>query len=179
MSIKQRDAYHKKWDTNKRETLEKFYKHYPQFEKFGFKEDKFSWLWYYAMQQMGDDESKDERDAMYASINSRAQLSKNIARFFPPLQVQLTMNDIAKTSLTHHLKFLNETTNFHERMRLEFYPKIFENKPPNTVKWETYKPEFFKPEDDFKALKNASYIIVLTFILIGFGLFRNRKYFNK
>ena len=30
-AIAQRDGYHVKWDTDKKETIEKFYKHYPQF----------------------------------------------------------------------------------------------------------------------------------------------------
>jgi len=57
-AIAQRDGYHTKWDTDKLATIEKFYKHYPQFKKYGYPTDGFNWLWYYAMQQMGDDESK-------------------------------------------------------------------------------------------------------------------------
>ena len=43
-------------------TIEKFYKHYPQFSSFGYPKESFNWLWYYAMQQMGDDESKAQSD---------------------------------------------------------------------------------------------------------------------
>ena len=59
--IKQRDGYHQKWDTNKRETLVKFYARYPQFESYGFPpEEGFNWMWYYAMQHLGDEESSEE-----------------------------------------------------------------------------------------------------------------------
>jgi len=143
MTIKQRDEYHRRWDTNKKETLDKFYSHYPQFAKYGIKDQGFSWLWYYAMQQIGDDESLKERKSMYEKIKKRELLSKQIARFFPSLQMQLSMNDIAKTSLVHHINFLNATTKFHEDLRLSFYPKVFENQDANSIDWKDYKPVFF------------------------------------
>lgn len=178
MTIKQRDEYHKKWDTDKKATMDKFYKHYPQFAKYGAKEEGFSWLWYYAMQQMGDDESKQEREAMYKKIEKRELLSKNIAQFFPPLQTQLAMNTIANTSLTHQVKFLNATTKFHEGLRLQFYPKIFESNDANTVNWKNYKPNFFKSETEFSLTKNLFYMALIIFILIGSSVFKNRKYFS-
>jgi len=175
MTIKQRDAYHKKWDTDKKETIEKFYAHYPQFAKYGIKDQGFSWLWYYAMQQMGDDESKQEREAMYKKIEKREALSKMIAQFFPPLQVQLTMNDIAKTSLTHQVKFLNATTDFHETIRLQFYPKIFDNQHVNTVNWQSYKPTFFKSENESSIIKNTFFMILTILLLIGLGIVKKQR----
>lgn len=178
MTIKQRDEYHKRWDTDKKETMDKFYKHYPQFKKYKLQEEGFSWLWYYAMQQMGDDESKNEREDMYHKIKSREQLSHKIARFFPPLQVQLSMNNIAKTSLSHHVSFLNQTTNFHENLRLQFYPSIFENKKASSVKWDTYKPEYYKSDNNFNVFQHTFYLILISIILIGTGIIRNLKYFS-
>ena len=171
MTIKQRDEYHKRWDTNKQETMDKFYKHYPQFSKYTVQEEGFSWLWYYAMQQMGDDESKEEREAMYAKINNREQLSTTLALFFPPLQVQLAMNAIAKTSLTHHVTFLDATTKFHEELRLQFYPKIFENNKVNTIDWNQYHdPLVF--EDNIENNSSAILpILLLTLLLISCSIF--------
>jgi len=178
MSIKQRDQYHIKWDTDKKETIEKFYSHYPQFTKYGIKEEGFSWLWYYAMQQMGDDESKQEREAMYQKIEKREMLSKKMAQFFPPLQVQLAMNDIAQTSLTHQLNFSNATTKFHEDIRLQFYPKIFENQNTDTINWSSHKPSYFKAENQFSLVQNTLFMTLLILLLIGFGVFKNLKHFN-
>ncbi|MDG1245168.1 MAG: DUF3526 domain-containing protein [Polaribacter sp.] len=178
MTIKQRDEYHEKWDTDKRETMDKFYAHYPQFSHYGLQEKGFSWLWYYAMQQMGDDESKTERDAMYLKIEKRETLSKKIAQFFPPLQMQLAMNDIANTSLTHQVNFLNATTDFHEDLRLKFYPDIFDKKSTKSINWKNYKPEFFKTQSSFDLLGNILYMVIISLLLIGFGIFKNLKYFT-
>jgi len=175
MTIKQRDEYHKKWDTDKKETIEKFYKHYPQFYTYDVKEEGFSWLWYYAMQQMGDDGSKQEREAMYKKIKKRESLSIQIAQFFPPLQVQLSMNAIANTSLTDQINFLNATTEFHEELRLQFYPKIFDNKPANTIDWSTYKPSFYKPKSACSLMNNIFYMPLIILILLGCGVFKLLK----
>ncbi len=178
MTIKQRDEYHKRWDTDKEETMDKFYKHYPQFSKYKLQKEGFTWLWYYAMQQMGDDESKLERDQMYDKIDKRERLSKQIAQFFPPLQVQLSMNAIANTSLTDQVQFLNATTDFHERVRLKFYPKIFENDPVDSVDWNEFKPEYYEDSSNFNLFKTVFPIVLVTLLLLGFSFFINAKKFS-
>lgn len=168
MTIKQRDEYHKRWDTDKNETMRKFYNHYPQFSKYKLQKEGFSWLWYYAMQQMGDDESLAERKEMYEKIKSREKLSRKIAQFFPPLQVQLSVNEIAKTSLTQQIDFLNATTKFHENMRLNFYPKIFDGVTTQSINWEKYKAEFYKSLGSTSLLKNTIPIIITIMVLLVF-----------
>ncbi|MEX6626764.1 DUF3526 domain-containing protein [Tenacibaculum salmonis] len=163
MTIKQRDGYHKKWDTDKKETLEAFYKHYPQFASYGIKEKGFSWLWYYAMQQMGDDTSKLEQEAMYATITKRVLLTAKMTAFFPVVQVQLSMNELANTSLKHQIEFLHATTGFHENLRLQFYPKIFNNENANSIEWNTLKSVFFISKLNTTSFKNS----VVTLIFIG------------
>ncbi|WP_176829756.1 DUF3526 domain-containing protein [Tenacibaculum sp. MAR_2009_124] len=171
MIIKQRDGYHKKWDTDKRATMEKFYNHYPQFKKYGVKENGFSWLWYYAMQQMGDDESILERGLLNDKIKKREDLGKSIARFFPPLQVQLTMNSIAKTSLADQMNFLKATSSFHERLRLDFYPKVFDNVKVSDVDWKSYKPEYFNNAQRENVFNSILPILFIMLILSGACIF--------
>ncbi len=175
MTIKQRDEYHKRWDTDKKETMNMFLKHYPQFAKYELQEKGFSWMWYYAMQQMGDDQSLGEKEAMYAKIKKRDALSKKIAQFFPPLQVQLSMNEIAKTSLMHHIDFLDATTKFHEDLRLDFYPKIFEAHKADTISWEKYKPSFYKIKPIYH-LEALYSIMLMNIILIMISFFVKSKF---
>ena len=143
--VSQRDGYHNKWDTDKRKTLQKFYDHYPQFEKFGYKTEGFNWTWYYAMQQMGDDESADDTKALRQKMAERETASEGLSRFLPNMQLQLVFNELAGTGLGRHLGFLDETAKFHEKLRLFFYPLIFEGKTAESVNWEQFKPEQFEP----------------------------------
>ncbi len=146
--VKQRDGYHEKWDMDKKVTMSKFYAHYPQFEKFGVPEGSFSWPLYYAMQQMGDDESLQQSKEMRNKILLREEASRSFGLVIPTMHAQLLYNDIAKTSLRDHLKFLDKTNAFHEKMRLHFYPKIFENEAVKIEDWSKFKPEYISVDDD-------------------------------
>lgn len=144
--ISQRDGYHEKWDMDKTQTIESFYQHYPQFRKYGYKNPNkgFNWLWYYAMQQMGDDDSRKDSKAFRDKILQREAASMKVARFVPTMYAQLAFNQLAGTSLSNYLAFLDETTRFHERTRLFFYPRVFSDATVAEVDWTQFKPEYLK-----------------------------------
>ena len=176
--IKQRDGYHQKWDTNKKETMESFYKDYPQFAKYGFPpEEGFSWLWYYAMQHLGDAESREDSEAMQHKITQRQKMSKQVAQFLPSMHTLLTFNELAETSLSHHMNFLQATNDFHENTRLYFYPRIFSESSSEEVDWAQFKPEFYEPEDSpislFKSIGPLCLGMLIFLGLAGLGYQRN------
>lgn len=162
-AIAQRDGYHVKWDTDKRETIKKFYKHYPQFEFYGYPTEGFNWLWYYAMQQMGDDDSNTQQEALDKKIRLREKASIMIAKWIPNLHLQLTLNQLAGTSMRQHMEYLNEAEAFHEQLRLFFYPKVFEDLHADTVDWSKIKPVFYKTSISTNPLKQC--FPLLLFIL--------------
>lgn len=144
VALKQRDGYHQKWDIDKAITMRGFYKHYPQFEKFGVPEGKaFSWLWYYAMQQMGDDDASAASAELYNKLWKRNAVTKTLAAFVPGLHTQQAMNDLSRSGLQNQLLFLDSTARFHEKMRLYFYPKIFSSQPVNDENWSVFKVNYF------------------------------------
>jgi ABC-2 type transport system permease protein len=173
--VKQREGYHEKWDTDKKITMDKFYTHYPQFKKYGVPQETFNWTWYYAMQQMGDDESLKERMAMRAKIKQRENASRWLATVIPTMHTQLLFNDIARTSLSSHLQLLDQTIEFHERLRLYFYPKIFENAPVKSEDWKKFKPEYTRAENNINIMFALLPLFLLTFGLASWGVFNFRK----
>lgn len=140
--IKQRDGYHKQWDMDRKGTMERFYSHYPQFRHYGVPQGEFSYAWYYAMQQMGDDESREESRAMHEKIMMREKISRKLAMVNPAMHTQMVFNDLAGTGLQDHLDFLEQTAAFHEKMRLYFYPRIFGNAPVAGEEWDSFQPEY-------------------------------------
>jgi len=173
--IQQRDGYHQKWDTNKRETVEKFYASYPQFESYGYPDEEgFNWLWYYAMQHLGDEESRDQSNLMHTKILQRVYTSRIFAKYIPTLQTQLVFNDIASTSLVNHLSFLDYTDTFHEQTRLYFYPKIFSNENTQVVDWDEFQPTYFR--DSKEVVWGFLMPLVLTIItMIGLVFFMTKS----
>lgn len=178
--IQQRNAYHQKWDTNKRETIEKFYGSYPQFESYGYPpEEGFNWLWYYAMQNLGDEESHEQSNLMHTKILQRVYVSRIFAKFIPTLHTQLALNDVSGTSLVNHLSFLDYTDNFHQQTRLFFYPKIFSNENANAVDWSKFQPAQFQFENDINGLAILIPLIVtiLLLLVLSFVMFRKNMIF--
>jgi len=175
LTLKQRNAYHEKWDMDKQTTLNKFYEHYPQFKNYLLPQGEFSWLWYYAMQQMGDDESAVQSRELETKLEQRNNASEAIAQFIPTLHTQIQLNEIAKSDLRNQLLFLKETTKFHEKLRLYFYPKIFDNAPVNKQKWEDFKVETFNDMTEISFLKAFLPLLLFNVLLIGFGWKNFRK----
>ncbi|KOP39712.1 DUF3526 domain-containing protein [Flavobacterium sp. WLB] len=174
LTLTQRNAYHEKWDMDKQQTLNKFYKHYPQFKHYTLPESEFSWLWYYAMQQMGDDESAIQSKELESKLEQRNNASEWIAQFIPTLHTQIQLNEIAKSDLRNQLLFLKETNQFHEKLRLHFYPKIFDNAAVNQQKWENFKVQTFNDKSETSYVKAFLPLLLFNLVLIGVGC-RNFK----
>ena len=177
LTLKQRNAYHEKWDMDKKITMDKFYAHYPQFRQYQLPNTEFSWLWYYAMQQMGDDESAVQSGELESKLEQRNQASKLIAQFVPTLHAQIQMNEIAKSDLGNQLLFLKETKHFHEKMRLYFYPKIFANTAVEKENWEKFRIETFNDNSKLDFAKAFLPLFLFNLILMALGWinFKNNK----
>ncbi|QIH40106.1 DUF3526 domain-containing protein [Flavobacterium sp. Sr18] len=175
LTVKQRNAYHEKWDMDKQETLDKFYTHYPQFKNYLLPDKEFSWLWYYAMQQMGDDESAKESRDLESKLEQRNQSSQQITQFIPTLHAQMQLNEIARANLGNQLLFLKETKQFHEKLRLHFYPKIFDDEAVNKQKWDNFKVETFSDKSKINLKKTFLPLIIFNFILLFLGWLNFRR----
>ncbi len=174
LTVKQRNAYHEKWDMDKKITMDKFYNHYPQFKNYPLPETEFNWLWYYAMQQAGDDDSAKQSQELENKLQQRNQASQLIAQFIPTLHTQIQLNEIAKSDLGNQLLFLKETKYFHEKMRLYFYPKIFGNAAVNKENWSKFKVEMFNDPSEISLIKTFLPLLLFNLLLIGLG-WRNLK----
>lgn len=174
-ALAQREGLHEKWDMDKQITMDKFYAHYPQFSKYSLPDAQFSWLWYYAMQQMGDDESRVQAKEMQDKLWQRERTSELIARFVPTLHTQHQLNTIARAGLSDHLQFLDSTTRFHEKMRLHFYPKIFGEAPVMSEDWKKFKMEHFSGESRTNWITMLIPLIIASALFVILGLANFRK----
>ncbi len=171
-TLKQRKGYHEKWDMDKTVTVEKFYAHYPQFRKIPPVNTPTDWRWYYAMQQLGDDESARESAELRTKVGQRDQVSRTIALFIPTLHTQLQLNELARSGLGNQLRFLDQTTRFHEKIRLYFYPKIFRNAPVRAENWSDF------PIETFRDVTPINYAALLAPLLLFIGLFAGLGFIN-
>ncbi|MDQ0638248.1 ABC-2 type transport system permease protein [Pedobacter sp. W3I1] len=166
--INQREGYHEKWDMAKEITMKPFFEHYPELKKYPFPKDKtFSWFWYYAMQQMGDDQAAGSRLAIENKLALRQRFTNRLAFFFPTIQTQLGVNKMAASDLNTHLDFQQAVRKYHEQIRLHFYPVIFLNKTVDSTDIKDYKLEKYSPQQTSSVWVNLLSVSILTVILIG------------
>ncbi len=166
-TIDSRDGYHVKWDQPKELAIDPFKKLYPEYEQYNHPEDaSFSWFWYYAMQHMGDFESREARQAMKEKLHKRNELTKGIGYFLPSVHAQLSMNAVAKTDMTNYLNYLEALESFHEDLRLSFYPEIFEATPIEDQNWQDFKLDYSTDRRDISLLALLPLFLV-NVILLG------------
>jgi len=137
-AIRQREGYHAKWDKPKKPTMEKFYAVYPQYRKYPIPEDRYSPGWYYAMQLSGDLESANSSEKLFNKLMQRQTLSERIAGFNPVIAAQQSLNKIANTDLTGHIRYLQAVKAHHRQIREYFYPFIFEDTQTESIDWAGY-----------------------------------------
>jgi ABC-2 type transport system permease protein len=166
-AVEQREGYHEKWDKPKRETMVRFYQKYPEYKDFPIPEDKFSWGWYYAMQQMGDEDSADAAARFREKLEQRNNFTEWASWLLPSVAAQLQFNEIAQTDLGNHLSYLDSVRNFHETIRTTFYPYIFRNAKVAEANLENAPKHSFKNESSAIAFSGQLLAILIAAVLFN------------
>lgn len=176
-AVEQRRGYHDKWDQDQSLTMEPFYRHYPQFAHYGIPKDR-GWLWYFAAQQLGDDEAKASSDLLRKKLHNREKAGEAIAWFIPSLHAQWQLNGLAQAGLGNYLQYLNRATQFHEANRLHYYPLIFENKPVRQENWAAVKVTHFAAPPAIDWLRLTLPLVLSVALLSLLSAFNSRKQFQ-
>ena len=143
--LESRDGYHTQWDKPKEPVIQKFHQRYPQFSQFNHPEGAdYSVLWYYAMQQMGDDESRQQADALKDKLNKRDEIASTVGLFVPTIHTQLALNSLSQSDMRNYLNFNDKLADFHEQKKLYFFPKMFSNVPVSQENWKLFPLEYFQ-----------------------------------
>ena len=173
--IEQRNGYHEKWDLEKEVTMDPFFDAYPQYKKYPVPKDQFSWIWYYAMQYMGDLESNESSKEMRKKILSRHNISETIALFVPTIHTQLSFNRLAGTAMINHLDFIKGLSQFHKKLRMSFYSDVFDKKNAKSIDWSQHDVKYHESDQRINWMKILLPTFLIT-ILIGTTAFVKMKY---
>jgi ABC-2 type transport system permease protein len=102
---------------------------------------------------------------MKKKLRMRNAASSGIAQFLPTLHTQLQFNALSQADLDNHLRFIDSTGRFHERLRLHFYPKIFEGSEAKNEAWSQFKPVYFREAVKIEGWKTFLPLVLITGIL--------------
>lgn len=173
--LEQRDGYHEKWDLEKKAAMKGFLNEYPQYKDIPVPEDKFSWLWYYAMQHNGDMESFATSRDMKTKIEKRNAISEGVAFFVPTMHTQLSFNKLAGTNMIGHIHFLDVLTDFHSKLREGFYPKIFDDSSADAIDWQKHQAKYVTLEPDFSWLLLLLPTTIIVAVIACVGVLNLKK----
>lgn len=172
--VESREGYHTKWDQAKEPSIQKFQAHYPQFSQYKHPEGKdFSWLWYYAIQQLGDDESAEKSAILKQQMKKRSAFSQAIGQFVPSIHTQLSLNALSHSDMENYLNFLEALENFHEEKRLYFYPKIFQN--ISNEDWTSFQLQYFEDQTESNWFFTLSPLILFCLLCAVWGEINFRR----
>ena len=136
LTVRQRQGYHEAWDLPPSETMEDFYKDYPEWSDQTVPEDEFTWAWYYAMNHRGDQAARDASLAYRDVLTRRDEWARRWSLLVPPLATRLALDRLAATDLASQLAYQDAVRRYHERLKAHFLPALFAAAPIPQVDWE-------------------------------------------
>lgn len=170
--LESRDGYHTQWDKPKEPTIKKFHQQYPQFSAYDHPEAaSFSWLWYFAMQQMGDDQAAEDAQALKEKLRHRNNFSSVSGWLFPTIHTQLSLNALARSDLNHHIGYWEALEVFHEEKRLYFYPRIFQNTAVADEDWDSFVLGHHQGEIQLNGLSAIWPLVLMSLLALGLARF--------
>jgi ABC-2 type transport system permease protein len=125
LTLEQRLDMNSRWDEDKMTTMTPFFVRRPEWARTMVPGDRFSWPWYYAAHEMGDQSVAPAVAAYRASLAQRARWTAYAGWVLPPLGLELLFERLAGSDLTTALAYRDSVARYHEQLKQTFYPWIF------------------------------------------------------
>lgn len=140
----QREVVNAAWDKPKEHTMDAFVATHPQWRAQARVAQPFEWKWYYAFQQVGDEEAAELSGRYRTGIEARERAAWWLGLVSPPLLLQKSLACLAHTDLSAALAYEDQVRAFHREMRQFYYPLLFEAVPFDPARLQAH-PAFKEP----------------------------------
>lgn len=125
----QRESVNDAWDLPVQTTMEAFSAVHPQYKDYQNNREGFDWGWYYAFQQVGDQQAE-ELSMQYRQASAKKfALAGYVALVSPPMLLQRKMTRIANTDALAAFEYEQQIRDFHRELRLFYYPLLLGQEP--------------------------------------------------
>ena len=147
--LTQREAVNDAWDLPMDVTMDAFVARHPQWTDYAYAptEHPFEWKWYYAFQQVGDQQAEQLSRAYRDGRGRRDHLAGLAAWLTPPALLERALQRLARTDLKAHMDYQDRVRDFHARLRAFYYTKLFPDTPYNQAALDDL-PLFLSGDDD-------------------------------
>jgi ABC-2 type transport system permease protein len=164
LTIRQREEVHAGWDRPKAETMEKFYVRYPQWKGSAAIQPGFTWSWYFAFQELGDQSVEQLASTYRNGLQEKQQYTYRLGLLSAPATLQHTLNAIAGTDLQQHLAFLQSVEKFHAAMKAFYYPFLYRNMLFTHADYKQEPVHYYQSAPDYPIIYKG--LLALTFSTI-------------
>jgi len=131
--LTQREAVNDAWDLPKSATMTPFVARHPEWSDYTEVGESFTWKWYYAFQQVGDQVAEPLSQAYRQGRIERDRLAANLAWLAPPALAERALQAIANTDVAASLAYEQRVRDYHASLRAYYYPRLFRDEPFSTA----------------------------------------------
>jgi ABC-2 type transport system permease protein len=128
LTLAQREAVHRSWDIPKDAIFRPFFAKRPEWSDTAPVTGRFHWKWYYAMHEMGDDSVAPQLAEYRTALARRQAWTAWLGWLSPAPAVQTLAHRVADTDMEAHLAWQDSIIAFHERLKIFYYPYLFEER---------------------------------------------------
>lgn len=132
----QREAVNDAWDLPKEATMEPFLARHPEWRALGRVDKPFEWKWYYAFQQVGDQQAEPVVRAYRKGRLARDAAAGWAALLSPAALVERGFERLAGTDARAMIAYEDAVRAFHARLRAFYYPLLFRDPPFDPLAFE-------------------------------------------
>lgn len=125
IALQHRQLIHNAWDLPKKDTLDPFYEHYPEWANTPAVTGRFHWKWYYAFQHMADVNLANQVEQREHNLRLRDNATASLSYLLPSLWTQRQLESVAKSNVLHLLDHRQNITDYHTKLRHTLYPFLF------------------------------------------------------
>jgi ABC-2 type transport system permease protein len=136
----QREAVNDAWDLPKQATMQAFVERHPQWAAHAAVERPFEWKWYYAFQQVGDQQTEALAGDYWTGRLERDRRAGQLALAAPPVLLQRALQGLAATDLRTLLAYEARVRAYHAALRAFYYPRLFLDTPFDAQALEALPP---------------------------------------
>jgi ABC-2 type transport system permease protein len=129
LALAQRETVHGAWDRPREQTMERFFTSHPQWQDTAPLPAGFHWKWYFAFQQLGDEDVAQDVHAWRVALQARQRWTERLGWLLPGVGVQTALHRQAATDLAAQLDYQDAVADFHAQLRGFFYPHLFDARP--------------------------------------------------
>ena len=129
LTLAQRELVHAGWDRPREETMQAFFRQYPEWQNMAPLDAGFHWKWYFAFQHLGDVNVADQSRAYREGLEHRDRWTRRIGYLLPAVGVQAGLHRLAETDLGAQIAYQDRIRAFHTSLRRFYYAYMFNDVP--------------------------------------------------